>query len=78
MAAKKKSKKPTKKAVSKVEPREPSMFMRGAVAVILIVLSVVLVFGAFTSAPIPSGFWGFVWVIIGGAAYSDINVFRNN
>ncbi len=65
----KKKKKTTKKATPKVEAKEPSMFWRGAGAVVLIVLSVILIFGAFTQAPIPSGFWDFTWVVIGGSAY---------
>ena len=70
----KKKKKTAKKATPKVEPKEPSMFMRGAVAVVLIVLAVVLIFGAFTEAPIPSGLWDFMWVIIGGSAFLLIPV----
>ncbi len=63
--AKKKTKKGRKPAP---EPKEPSMFWRGALAVTLIVVAIVLIFGAFTSAPLPKSIWNGDWSALGAAA----------
>lgn len=65
----KKRKRAAKKPAPKLEPKEPSMFLRGVIAVGLIIFALILVFGAFTEAPIPSGVWDLTWIIFGGSAF---------
>lgn len=43
-------------------------FWRGLGAIALIVIGIIMAFGAFISAPIPAGLWDGTWWLLGGAA----------
>jgi S-DNA-T family DNA segregation ATPase FtsK/SpoIIIE len=60
--AKKKKRNAAKK---KTEPKKNSGFWHSLFAVTLIIAGVVLIFGAFISAPVPHGFWHGVWWAFG-------------
>lgn len=64
----KQSNKSTKKAEAEAKAKSTANFWRGVGAVTLIIAGIVLLFGAFISAPIPVGFWNGVWWAFGAAA----------
>lgn len=66
------AKRKTKKKSAKRAPveKEPNMFLRQAVAVVLIIIAVILSVGGFgVGGPLPVGFFGVVYKILGLAAY---------
>lgn len=68
MAKKRKPGRPPKKDPKKDKKKEVnSGFWRGVGAVFLIVVGIILAFGAFIDAPIPSGMWDGVWSALGVA-----------
>jgi len=66
MAKKSKRGRPRGKT-KKAEVKKDSGFWRGVGAVTLIIIGIILLFGAFISAPIPHGLWNGSWSIIGAA-----------
>jgi len=68
MAKKRKPGRPAgAKSKSKKEPKKNSGFWRGVGAVALILLGIILFFGAFINAPAPKGLWNGFWDTIGVA-----------
>ena len=68
MAKKRKPGRPAgAKSKSKKEPKKNSGFWRGVGAVALILLGIILFFGAFINAPAPKGLWNAFWDTIGVA-----------
>lgn len=65
--ANKKRKTKAKSTKKDEEKRSSSSFWKGLGAVVLIVLGLVLLFGAFISAPIPAGMWNGFWWALGAA-----------
>jgi S-DNA-T family DNA segregation ATPase FtsK/SpoIIIE len=63
----KKSKKRGRPAKKKIEDQKPG-FGRGFAAVSLIIIGIVLAFGAFTNAPIPKDMWNGSWWAVGFAS----------
>src|SRR3972149_3509544 len=65
-----KKRKTTRKSAKKDQSEIKSSinFWRGVGAISLIIASIVLLFGAFISAPIPAGFWDAAWWTLGAAA----------
>lgn len=67
MAKKSKRGRPRGKT-KKSEPKKDSGFWRGVGAVVLIIFGIILLFGAFISAPVPKGIWNSSWSAIGAAS----------
>jgi S-DNA-T family DNA segregation ATPase FtsK/SpoIIIE len=58
---------PGKKSKKKEEAKPGNSFWRGFAAVVLIILGLVLLFGAFINAPLPKDLWNGFWTALGAA-----------
>ena len=58
---------PGKKKTEKTAAKTNSNFWRSVAAIFLIIFGLVLLFGAFVSAPIPHNLWHGFWWALGGA-----------
>ncbi len=67
MAKKRKPGRP-KGVKKKEEPKKNNNFWRGFAAVVLIIIGIVLIFGAFINAPVPKDMWNGSWWAIGAAS----------
>jgi len=67
MAKKRKPGRPAGSKTKKEEPKKTSNFWRGFAAVALIIIGIVLLFGAFINAPVPHNLWNGVWWALGAA-----------
>jgi DNA segregation ATPase FtsK/SpoIIIE, S-DNA-T family len=67
MAKKSKRGRPRGKT-KKSEPKKDSGFWRGVGAISLIIIGIILLFGAFINAPLPEGLWNYSWSIIGASS----------
>ncbi|MBX4199318.1 DNA translocase FtsK 4TM domain-containing protein, partial [Candidatus Saccharibacteria bacterium] len=65
MAKKRKPGRPPGSTKKKEEPKKNSGFWRGLGAVTLIILGIVLLFGAFINAPVPKDLWNWFWNVVG-------------
>lgn len=61
------AKKPSAAAKKKQVKQKNTGFWRGVTAVTLIILGIILAFGAVISAPVPQGMWNGVWWALGAA-----------
>jgi S-DNA-T family DNA segregation ATPase FtsK/SpoIIIE len=69
MAKKAKRGRPPGKSKKKEEPKKSNSFWRGFAAVALIIIGIVLMFGAFINAQVPNGLWNGFWSAIGAATF---------
>ncbi|MDB5160690.1 MAG: cell division FtsK/SpoIIIE [Candidatus Saccharibacteria bacterium] len=57
------------KSKKKEAPKKTSSFWRGFAAVMLIIIGIVLMFGAFINAQVPKSLWDGFWSVIGAATF---------